>query len=956
MKEERRLVTILFADLSGFTKLSHSLDPEDVHELANCIFEYLNKPIIKHGGTIHKYEGDLVIALFGLHESHEDDPERAIKASLEMMVVMPEINDTLSKKLKTKTDLGLHIGINCGTVVAGEVGSSHKKEYTVMGDIVNLASRLKDTAKRGEIIVSEPVFRQSRYLFEYEALAPVSLKGIEETVKIFKPLKIKEKPDPKRGIQGLYSPLVGRDKEFNILKEKVKELQQGRGGVIFITGEAGLGKSRLYKELKESINAPEHKNIGNVIPAKAGIQITVLEARCLSYGETLTYQPFLQILENILGITDVDSIKLVQERLIKGTEKIFSDEYKEIVPYLGYLFSIRFSDELDEKVKYLPPEALKLQILLSIRRLLLTLAKKQPLILVIEDYHWIDSASLELLEFIFEAPEFYQKLQPPLLLICLSRPEKEKECYRTQERLKNRLGDNFQEIILSPLDERASTRLTYNLLKIPGIPEEFKDKILSKAEGNPFYIEEILRSLIDAGILVFESGIWHLTSNISFVSIPDTVQAVIASRLDRLESDVKNVLQTASVIGRIFYERVLKYVSGIDNLMLSLYLATLEEFEYIQKLESRKLKTEMEYIPKSKISNLKSEIEYVFRHPLIQEVVYNSLLKKRRKELHNRIGECIEKLFAEWLDDFCELLSLQYYSAENWVKAYEYSLRSARKAKSGYLNKQAIEFYDWAIKSLRVQEYVLQNIGVIYANFGDYELALEYYNRSLKISEEIGARLSQGNCLNNIALVCIEQGELQRARECLHKAERITKEIGEREVLRRIMISFGELILAESGGKGVKTAVTYAEKAMKIAEELKSKIGKAEALLLQARIEIRKLMSEGVTEFKSQEWIDIDGKFKEAIRNFEELKQPFDIAKAYYHYGKMLKSETLKQVQGDIVQDKVQRDIQEKRKTGIELDSKDFVRLKSDATTYLQKAKEIFEKIGAKGWLNKISL
>ncbi|MEW6687305.1 MAG: adenylate/guanylate cyclase domain-containing protein, partial [Candidatus Edwardsbacteria bacterium] len=526
VSEEKRLVTILFADLSGFTKLSHSLDPEDVQELANCCFEYLNKAVIKHEGTIHKYEGDLVIALFGIPTSHEDDPERAIKAGLEMMGLVPEINETISKRLKAKgvvADLGLHIGINCGTVVAGEVGSLEKKEYTVMGDAVNLASRLKDNAKRGEIIVSEPVFRASRYLFDYEALPPVTAKGIEEPVWVFKPLKIREKPDPKRGIQGLYSPLVGRDKDLESLKQSVKKLEKGGFGAAFILGDAGLGKSRLYEELKKhliSITQPEgcdytffKKHLTNY-----QLPITILEGHCLSYGDAITYWPFLQILEQIFGITDADSPKIIQEKLLKKARHLFPDDWKEIVPYIGYLFSIRFPDELDEKIKYLDPQALRIQIFLSVRKLLLTLAKQSPILFVIEDYHWIDSASLELLEFIFEAlchsdPERSEGEEShfPLLFLALSRPEKEKECYKAKERIKKKLGEDFLEITLNPLDYEASTQLAYNLLKIPGIPEEFKEKILSKAEGNPFYLEEILRSLIDSNILIFKSGIWTLS-------------------------------------------------------------------------------------------------------------------------------------------------------------------------------------------------------------------------------------------------------------------------------------------------------------------------------------------------------------------------------------------------------------------------------------------------------------
>jgi class 3 adenylate cyclase len=554
--EERRLITILFADISGFTALSFKLDPEEVRDVVNICFEFLNSVIIKHGGTIHKYEGDLVIALFGLPGAYEDDPERAIKASLDMINLLPKINETLSKKSKMKAKIGLHIGINSGTVFVGEVGSVEKMEYTVVGEPVNLASRLKDTARSGEILVSEPVFRASRYLFEYKAYPPVTVKGIEEPIKVFIPLRMRDKPEPKRGIKGLYSPLVGRDKELNLLKEAVKNLLSGKGGAFFILGHVGLGKTRLFEELKKVIFNRQ-------------LSISIFEGRSLSFAETVPFSPFLQLLENIFAISDQDSPEIIQKKFL----------------YIGHLFSIRFADELDEKIKYLNDRGLKTQIFVSIRKLLAALSRIRPLLLVIEDYHCTDTASLELLEFIFDSPEPF-----PMLFLGLSRIEKEKECYKTKERLKKKLDDDFAEIILKPLDVNAGTQLIYNLLEIPGFTEEFKDKILAKSEGNPFYLEEIIRSLT---ILTFSSGVWDVTSDISTFEIPDTIQAVIAARLDQLEQDARDVLQTASVIGRNFYVPILEHLCGLDGLMLTLHLATLEELEYIIEIERE---PELEYM------------------------------------------------------------------------------------------------------------------------------------------------------------------------------------------------------------------------------------------------------------------------------------------------------------------------------------------------------------------------
>lgn len=785
--EERRLLTILFADLSGFTALSSKLDPEDVCAVANTCFEYFNNVIIKHGGTIHKYGGDLVIALFGFPLSLEDNPERSIKASLEMMTLIPKVNEALSSKLKRKTDLGLHIGVNSGVVVVGEIGSPEKKEHTIMGDVVNLASRLKDVAERGEILVSEPVFRASRYLFEYEVLPPVSVKGIEDPIKIFKPQGVKEKPEPKRGLRGLYSPLVGRDKEFSLLKKIVTNLEGGEGGAVFILGEAGLGKTRLLAELKKSITVPTSP-------------ITILEGRCVGYSETMPYWPFLQILETIFEITEQDSNTIIQKKFLKKTKEIFSDTWQDVVPYIGYLFSVRFADELDEKVKYLDAEDLKIQIFVTIRRLLSALSRMRPLMLVIEDYHWIDTTSLEFLQFLFDVPEV-----PPILCLVLSRVEKEKEAYKIKRLLKKKLGDNFHEVILKPLDTSTVSQLIYNLLKIPGIPENFKDKILTKAEGNPFYVEEIIKSLIDSHVLIFQSGVWNLKADVSTLEIPDTVQAVIAARLDRLECDVRNVLQMASVIGRNFYGRILEHICEIDSLLLTLYLATLEDYEYIDTLRQ------------------KPEVEYIFRHPLLHEVTYNGLLKKKRSELHRKTGEAIEQIYKSRLEDFAELLAHQYVNSDDFEKALEWTKKAGHKAKDRYANDEAIQYFQKLISIIKETTGDRENelcvtceaLGDIYNLQGKYELAARWFEAMYNHAG--GDIIVQSRSRRKVAEICQKQSRYDDALNILTRIEKTLPSDSEEEMVEKAEIYRARCINYGLKGDMVK-AIKEGESALSIVE------------------------------------------------------------------------------------------------------------------------------------------
>jgi class 3 adenylate cyclase len=706
--EERRLLTILFADLSGFSALSSELDPEEVKDVVNTCFTYLNKPIVKEGGTIHKYEGDLVIALFGLPVVHEDDPERAIRASLDMMTLIPEINRVLTAKLRRATSLDLHVGVNSGTVFVGEIGSQDKKEYTVMGDVVNIASRLKDVAPKGEIIVSEPVFRASRYLFDYEARPAVNLKGIKEPVRIYRPLKFKEHPEPKRGIKGLCSPMLGRDRELALLKAAQDRLYRGEGGVTFVLGAAGMGKTRLLDELKK------YAASADPVPS------LTLEGRCFSYGESMAYGPFIQILEQLLNVSELDTRETLREKLLDRVKSIFPTEWREVIPYLGYIFSVRFEGEIDEKVKFLDAQGLKLQIMIAIRKLFFELARQKPLLLVIDDYHWIDNESLALLEFVLDPGTAGPDKLPPALFIVLSRIEKEVAHYETKERLKRKLGGRFQEIVLQPLDTVDSTQLVYNLLNVPGITRGFKDRILVKAEGNPFYVEEIIRSLIDGGILVFTDGVWNLGQGLKHldgIRIPDSVQAVIASRLDKLNQDTRDILQMAAVIGRNFYGPILEQLCSLDAMLLTVYLAALEDYEYIMELKRR------------------PEAEYSFRHPLFQEVAYSNLLIKRRRELHRRIGELIEKIYTGRLDEFTDVLAYQYANSDDAGKALEWLKKAGVRAKGRYANDLAIGYFEKLARLIRETmpdrtgelAAACEALGDIYRLKAEYPKAERYY-------------------------------------------------------------------------------------------------------------------------------------------------------------------------------------------------------------------------------------
>lgn len=712
-EKERRLVTILFADLSGFTAFSENLDPEELSDSINICFEILNRIITDHGGTIHKYEGDSVLAIFGLPHAHEDDPERGIKAALEMMERFPEINKALGDKLGTHCDLGLHVGINLGTVFAGAIGSREKKEYTIIGEAVNMASRLMNAAKFGEILVSGRVFRQTRYLFEYEPLEPIMVKGISKRVHIYRPVKLKEKPEPKRGIEGLRSSLVGRDEEFKILSKKIHLLSEKKeSSVVFVLGDAGIGKSRLFEELKSYISTQN-------------ISITVLEGRCLSYGESMTYFPILEILKQFFGIADPESIDVIGKKITQRCQKLLPETYQEVVPYIYYLFSIPLTPEYIDKVKHLDAEGLNLQISMALKELLKVSSEKSPLLLVIEDYHWIDSASLGLIRFFYDTPHAM-----PLIVMCLSRVEKESEGYHTKEHLRLQLGDNFTEIYLRALPLELSQQLVDNLLARSGLPPDVKSEILHKAEGNPLYLEEMLRSLIDRGFLIKESDVWKASEQLTVSGIPDSIQELIVARLDQLEPALKELLQKAAVIGRSFLIPLLERLTRVNSLMISVHLATLEEFGYIRLLSKE------------------PELEYIFKHPLVQEVAYDSLPKKYRRELHRKVAEIIEETFSQRLEEFTELLAHHYLRSDASDKAMVWLMKAGRHAQDRYAHDESIKYFEDVIKKARsvkdlsddlkeLQREAHEALGDVCAIRGTYEAAIKEYEEMYEQSSDV---------------------------------------------------------------------------------------------------------------------------------------------------------------------------------------------------------------------------
>lgn len=532
---ERRLVTVVFADISGFTAMSEQMDPEQVRSTMNACFNHLVPVIEKYGGTVDKFIGDEIMALFGAPLAHENDPERALRASLEMM-------DTLDRFNRSHfTDLGIHIGVNTGLAVAGGIGSQGRQQYSVMGDAVNLASRLEEVSARGEIIIGPDTYRFTEPLFEFETLTPVQVKGKVEAVQAYKLLGLKSTPGNLRGVRGLSSPLVGRHHELETLVSLAETVATGpEGRLALIIGEPGLGKSRLTAEWR----------------LKIGQQLHWVEGRCVSHGQALAYHLLIDLGRAIIGVSNISTEAEMRTALHQLTDDLFPPETAaEIYAYIGHLLALNLEATAEARIKQLDPQALQTQYLSAFERLLTALAQQYPLGIILEDIHWADPSSTALLVRLLPLVK-----QAPILFCCVTRPYRHAVGWQLVSKAQDLRPADLVQLTLNTLSETDSRELIAHLLRVESLPISVRNVILAKAEGNPFFVEEVIRMLIDRGVIVEVDNRWVATQDIETIDIPDSLQGLLLARIDRLPEEAKHTLRVASVLGRQFSARVLAAV------------------------------------------------------------------------------------------------------------------------------------------------------------------------------------------------------------------------------------------------------------------------------------------------------------------------------------------------------------------------------------------------------------
>lgn len=681
LEGERKLVTVLFVDVSGFTTISENLDPEDVHQIMDRAFELMLAEVHHYEGTVNQFLGDGLMALFGAPIAHEDHAVRAAHAALGIQKVLGAYREEL--EAERHIDFRVRIGMNTGTVVVGKIGDNLRMDYTAQGDTTNLAARLQQLAVPGGVWVGEATYRAAGGSFEWRRIGPTNVKGRDAPIQIWELLgraavRGRFEAQAHRGL----TRFVGRDKEFNQLQAGWARVKQGRGEVVSVVGEAGLGKSRLLHEFKERL---EHEGA------------PYLEGSCFSYGESISYLPFVQILKTLCGLDGAASEADAKGQIAARLDE-FDFERAAVIPYLHNLMALSVDDEVFNK---LLPHLVRERTTDALKRLVLALANRRPLVLIVEDVHWIDKATEEVLGALVEA-----MAETSLLLLLVYRPEYlhgwGNKAYHARIAL-TKLPDEssaqmVREILSKPyasklslarLSAEQSSHLVRELLGTAEIPPALEQLVATKTDGNPFFVEELTLSLLESGDLVRQNGGYILRRAVHTLYVPATVQGVLLARIDRLTDELKSVLQAAAVIGRVFSHSVLHQVLGQGN--LDSVLAKLEDLEFVYPTSAA------------------PHHEYSFKHVLTQQAVYDALLRPRRTALHEAIGRALEVLHSDRLKEHYELLAYHYSRSTDSDKALEYLARANRKAANANAVLEAKGYFDEALGLLDTLPATLVN-------------------------------------------------------------------------------------------------------------------------------------------------------------------------------------------------------------------------------------------------------
>ncbi|MBM2826395.1 MAG: Guanylate cyclase protein [Dehalococcoidia bacterium] len=797
-EDERKMVTILFGDVSGFTAMSEKLDSEDMKAIMDRCLKMLADQVDKYEGVVDKFEGDLIMATWGAHTVHEDDAERAVLAAVGMQEALTKFSADLERR--RGFTLRMRIGVNTGEVIAGKVGAGREKDYTVMGDVVNTASRFESNATVGRVMVGQTTYDLTKHLVEYTTLEPITVKGKVEPLAVFEVEGVKTERGQRRGIAGLESAMVGRLDDVQKLIAAADEVHsEKRPHLVTILGMPGMGKSRLLGEFENHLveNQPTFQ---------------WAKGRSLPYGQGITYYPLGEIVKGAFGVKESDSLDVVREQLLRGVQDVLinsaaaegltdsqeavEEEARQVAHRLAYAIGVSYPESTLANIN---PANLKDELFWAWRHFFRKWASLAPLVITFEDVHWADDVILDFIRHLVTT----LTEDAPILIICISRPE-----------LLERVPDweeitSHQSILhLTPLTPEEGVQFLDNLLSPNRLSKRFKEGIVQRAGGVPFFIEEILRIFLERKALVRGPGGWILSEIDEELKIPDTIQATVAARVDQLDLIEKTILQRASVVGIDFWESAIAYPSP----------ALGQEASAMEDLSANEL------IKQKSGSSFEGDVEYAFHNTIIRDVTYNGMTRSRRSREHLRTGSWLELKVGDRLQEFIEMLAHHYGQAANVemaaldsdytsvTRAIHYLWEAGERARVRQSNQDALSRYNRALeliidlqreegapKEMNGEPLELRELQVLLARaqslepLSRYDSALEDLEKVITGAETAGLLTLEASALYQKGKILRIKGELETAEENTRHAVEIYARAGDSAGQAQALLVLGEI-------------------------------------------------------------------------------------------------------------------------------------------------------------------
>jgi class 3 adenylate cyclase/tetratricopeptide (TPR) repeat protein len=685
---ERRPVTVLFADATGSTQLVERIGDEAAYRLVQDCVARMSASVDRHGGTVTQFRGDGIMALFGAPLAHEDSAVHAVLAALEMQAALrdygAEVEDRLGEPCRFR------IGLNTGPVVVGSVGDDVLLDYTAIGDTANVAARMEQAAPPGGVLLAEPTWRAVRDYVECEPVGPLEVRGKATPIDAFearRPTGLRSRMDASLA-RGL-SPFVGRTDELGLLEGFLRRLSDRQGRVVLVTGEAGIGKSRLLHELRGRLPAG----------------VDWFEGECSASGQRTHLLPIADLLRRAFDVDEGDDTVEIAER-VEGAAAGWSREARAAVPYLKWVLRAG-GQELED----LDPRERRAGVFEALRTAMLDAASRRPIVVTIEDLHWADEASEAAVAALAESVADH-----PVLLLVTARPGHATPL------------DGNPSVVRLALDQLGgdeTAALAAGVLGVSALPEELRHVIAKRAEGNPLFVEEVTASLVETGALVREGDGYRLAVDPVTVTIPETLHEVILARVDRLDRSAREALQLAAVIGREFTRRLLDRIAQLPDAL----------DDDLRQLQSLELIRQKSYFP---------ELAFLFKHALTHDVTYSTLLEERRRALHRLVAETVEELYRDRLAEHCETLARHWLEAGDDARALGHLEMSADRAMAGFAVPSALAAYDRAIQiaerlgdTERVMSLAEQR-GLASATIGDLRTAIDSFDRVAATARSLG--------------------------------------------------------------------------------------------------------------------------------------------------------------------------------------------------------------------------